>query len=124
MPGMRVLDAAVPLLLDPAVLLVSTSLISLRRGLVYRLVTLYPLQLVGMMCYSIYVWHQPILGKAIRGIKLDTWSNALFPICLAFALIFLFSLVTTYVFVEFPRRPLREIFSVPAPAEAPKKSPH
>jgi peptidoglycan/LPS O-acetylase OafA/YrhL len=121
-PAMKILDAAVPLLLDPAVFLVSTALISLRSGPVYRLMTLYPLQLVGMMCYSIYVWHQPILGKFIQGIKLDSWSNALLPVCMAFALVFLFSLIT-YVFVEFPHRGIREIFSAPAQDQAATTSP-
>lgn len=62
--------------------------------------TAWPIQLVGMMCYSIYVWH-PMgqLGSA--------WSRSALPVYLAF----IFTLAAlSYRFIEFPRRSFRDLF--------------
>jgi peptidoglycan/LPS O-acetylase OafA/YrhL len=41
--------------------LVTAGLLSLRGGLLYATFANRPIQLIGMLCYSVYIWHQPIL---------------------------------------------------------------
>lgn len=70
---------------------------------VRRLMTFPPLQLCGMMCYSLYVWH--MFGVTLRG---PPWNLMQVPYVILMA--FLFSAVT-YRYIEFPRATLRTLFA-------------
>lgn len=65
--------------------------------------TLPPLQLLGMMCYSLYLWHQLGVHQRVQ----RWWSVSDAPLYLAFT--FALSAIT-YRYVEFPKRSLRELF--------------
>lgn len=69
---------------------------------VRRLVTLRPLQLCGMMCYSLYVWH--VFGVTLRG---PPWGLIQLPYVLL--VMFLFS-AFTYRYIEFPKASFRALF--------------
>jgi peptidoglycan/LPS O-acetylase OafA/YrhL len=46
---------------DAGFFLIVIGALYLQRGLALRLLTSRPLQILGLMCYSIYVWHGLIL---------------------------------------------------------------
>lgn len=72
-------------------------------GLATRALSVRPLQVIGMMCYSIYVWHAPALGALVP-------SHRDLP-HVAFYLGAVLSLsALTYAFVEFPRHDARRLF--------------
>lgn len=89
--------------------MIATAL-TMRGGPIEFVLTSAPLQLIGMMCYSIYVWHMPLLGKIGNGSRVElemawyTLTN--------FAAIFVFS-VLSYRFIEFPGRSLEQLFLWP-----------
>jgi peptidoglycan/LPS O-acetylase OafA/YrhL len=62
--------------------------------------TAWPIQLLGMMCYSIYVWHP-------MGTLGPLWDESDLPVFL-FA-VFLLSAMS-YRYIEFPKRTVRELF--------------
>jgi peptidoglycan/LPS O-acetylase OafA/YrhL len=64
------------------------------------LVSVRPLQLAGMMCYSLYVWH--MFGVDFRGPKWEHPAYAILLIVLVSAL--------TYRYIEFPSRSVRKLF--------------
>lgn len=51
------------ILLDLSLFLMTASLLVRKSGVAVRFVTLWPIQMVGVMCYSIYVWHQMLFGQ-------------------------------------------------------------
>lgn len=71
-------------------------------SIVRRLMTLPPLQLCGMMCYSLYIWH--MYGINLAGPQWPASHTAY-----AIFLVFVFSAMT-YRYIEFPRTPLRKLF--------------
>lgn len=72
-----------------------------------------PLQVLGMMCYSIYIWHTPLLGWLMP--HRTTMPPAAFVSALAvFAVVTLALAAFTYRFVEFRRiRDWRSLFLLP-----------
>lgn len=71
--------------------------------LVRRPLTFAPLQLCGMMCYSLYVWH--MFGVTLRG---PIWKLQQVPYVVL--IVFLFS-AATYRYIEFPRATFRKLFA-------------
>jgi len=83
--------------------------------LAYRLLTLRPMTTVGLMSYSIYLWHQPLFALARHATRSDL--NQVSVICLLIATFLLSSI--TYRMVERPFRdrswlPRARIFSLGA----------
>lgn len=93
---------------------VVASAVCLQRGPVYHALSFWPLQLIGMMCFSIYVWHMPLLGAIGVGtpqhLLMALYTLSEFSIVAAFAFL-------SYRFIEFPHKRLRDI--VPARNGAP-----
>lgn len=67
-------------------------------ALIYKLLTIKPLVFVGLISYSLYLWHWSVLTISRWTIGLDAWS-----IPMQLALIFLLS-VLSYKYVESPLR--------------------
>lgn len=82
--------------------------LALPTGILRFVLTLWPLQLAGMMCYSIYVWHMPLLGKIGAGAFIDDLNDAYRFAVVSFTCIAMFSFLT-YRFIEFPKQPLLSI---------------
>lgn len=88
--------------------LLLTLFLLIRRPLTFGVLTVWPVQMIGMMCFSIYVWHGPL----ISGINLNTateWASYWYAYLIALAAVCLAS----YRFVEFPGVSLRELFMLP-----------
>lgn len=71
-------------------------------GWLRRIISLSPLQLFGMMCYSLYAWHT--FGLTLRGIP---WPVKELPYVLVITV--LLSAVT-YRYVEFPEKSWKSLF--------------
>ena len=85
------------------------------RGFVARILELKPVQVVGMMCFSLYVWHGIILLK----IYPHHGSNSAIEILsrLPQYLIVTFSIAAvSYRFIEFPKQSVRDLFLAKAKA--------
>jgi len=67
------------------------------------------IQLIGAMCYSIYIWHSPLFLKFTLGVNPQPWQHAYAIYLPALALIFAFS-AFSYRFIEFPNKSLSELF--------------
>lgn len=94
------------ILLNSALFLIlMASISSDDRSRIARTLSVAPLQLLGMMCYSIYVWHQPVLAYFGEAHARSGWFAALPYVLGEFALIFILAAIT-YRFIEFPRRRL------------------
>ncbi|MEZ4366145.1 MAG: acyltransferase [Kofleriaceae bacterium] len=78
------------------------------RGAVRRLLAAPPLQVIGMMCYSLYVWHDLVIRHVVGG-QLDAGHLALGAALLS-ALAAL-----TYRYVEFRAEPSWRALVRPAP---------
>jgi len=79
------------------------------KGLIMRALTSYPLQLLGMMCYSIYIWHlvmvEPVLGQ---------WQSHPIRI-LNYALYLLAFSALSYRYIEFgAEKNWKKLFTPPA----------
>lgn len=71
-----------------------------------------PLQLIGLMCFSIYIWHWQIIQLVDIYYGSDLWPTT--PI-VAFYLLILFTVsALSYRFVEFPQGKARELFFLQA----------
>jgi peptidoglycan/LPS O-acetylase OafA/YrhL len=81
-------------------------------GYVSRLLSLRPLQVLGMMCYSIYIWHVPVQLVLFRPSRLNNiayTAGSLFYLVLVLALA-----AISYRFVEFrDAREWRPLFLLP-----------
>jgi peptidoglycan/LPS O-acetylase OafA/YrhL len=79
-------------------------------GLLTRLVSTWPLRVIGAMCYSLYCWHYLILPSS--GMFSEPFSlraNAIFwTWTLGLSLV-------TFRLIEFPKLPWRTLFRVPTP---------
>ncbi len=73
------------------------GLLSVDRGLWHRVFTLGPLQVAGMMCYSLYLWHTMVLRK-VPFVANDQVSP---PHLVAAVLLMLVLSALTYRYVEF-----------------------
>jgi peptidoglycan/LPS O-acetylase OafA/YrhL len=84
--------------------LVIVSLLSMEGGPVRYLFANRPLQVLGMMCYSVYIWHQLVLFAVIRENDYTVfYLSAYFVVLFAIA-------VLTYRYLEFGRKSSRELF--------------
>jgi peptidoglycan/LPS O-acetylase OafA/YrhL len=94
-------------------LLVGSCVLPLRRGLSTALLSWRPVAAVGVVSYSLYVWHVPILHRIDSWPWLDTGAMPLvaagLPLCLAAA-------VVSYYVVERPFLRLRRTWTPTAPA--------
>lgn len=80
------------------------------------------LQLVGAMCYSIYLWHLPILfGLFGHGARL-TWHGFMPFAPVYLALVFAVSALS-YRYIEFPRADFRKLFFLEPRPAAPLSEP-
>ncbi len=81
--------------------------LSLRKGLLRLVFNNAPLQLAGMMCYSLYVWH----GNAIVKLFTAPADYELLPLLARSALIVAFAALS-YRYIEFPaERDARRLFT-------------
>ncbi len=75
-----------------------------------------PLQLAGVMCYSLYIWHQPLLNVLAPN-RAAMSAPALLVAIAAFLGLSLVVAALSYSFIEFPRqRDWRRLFLL-SPAE-------
>ena len=96
---------------DAALALLVASALALPCGVVRGVLTCWPLQIIGAMCYSIYIGHMPMMGH-LGNIEIKTTLDALiFSGFLLAAILLLASF--TYRFIEFPHKPWREVFLLP-----------
>lgn len=78
------------------------SLLSMPENFVRRLFSNGPIQLVGLACYSIYVWHEPI-RQAVLG-------NMNGPIAFPAAILLIMTVsFLSYRFIEFPNAPISKL---------------
>jgi peptidoglycan/LPS O-acetylase OafA/YrhL len=68
-----------------------------------RVLTLPPLQLVGMMCYSLFLWHM----VGMHPWEPESWRLRDMPAHLLFTFVVA---ALTYRFIEFRDRPVRDLF--------------
>ena len=81
------------------VILTAVLILGIRpTSLIYKLLTLKPLVFLGLISYSLYLWHWSVLAISRWTIGLDAWS-----IPMQLAMIFLLS-VLSHKFVESPLR--------------------
>jgi peptidoglycan/LPS O-acetylase OafA/YrhL len=84
---------------------VVASALVLRHGVLRGILSFWPLQLCGMMCYSIYIWHMPLLGSFGWLCRINCRlvpMGAIIPLLVVSAI--------SYKFIEFPTRSWRECF--------------
>lgn len=83
------------------------ALLSSNRGVLRRVFTNHPIQLIGMMCYSIYLWHFMLILLVFR----NNVGHNYTPARMALYFLSLFGLSAfTYKFFEFRHKGLRELF--------------
>lgn len=105
------------------VFLVTCGLLA-RRGPLARLLETRPLQLIGMMCFSIYVWHGVLLLRVFPdGTTVQPLGNLVAYLPVYFALLLAIAALT-YRFVEFPNRDVRELFLLPRRREVSQRGVH
>jgi peptidoglycan/LPS O-acetylase OafA/YrhL len=76
---------------------------------VARLVSVWPLRILGVMCFSVYCWHGLLITPALRSNPFSAVQQLQF-----WALLLPLSALT-FRFVEFPRSPLLSLFLGTAP---------
>lgn len=84
-----------------AILIVSALNI---RGRFAEILSVWPLRILGAMCFSIYCWHALLLSPQIQGTPFDLRMQ------LSFWLALLFLSAVTYRYIEFPTIPIRKLF--------------
>lgn len=97
---------------DSLLVIVVASALALPQGLVHGALTTLPLQLVGAMCFSIYVWHIPMMRQIASGIPFSGPLDAVVFTLGSLVVILGFSILS-YRFIEFPERPWRALFTFP-----------
>ena len=86
-----------------AFFLIMLSLLSLKGGFLRAIFVFRPLQVAGLMCYSLYVWHY----IAIRALMGDSFTAGGFVLFIA---VLLAASALTYRFIEFRGRDTRSLF--------------
>lgn len=101
----NLVDAFLPLPLDIGLSLMFVGVLWAReRSILWTMFTNWPIQIMGLMCYSLYIWHPPLLTK------LGNPLGESFRIyCSVLAVVLIFSAVS-YRFIEFPKRTVSELF--------------
>jgi peptidoglycan/LPS O-acetylase OafA/YrhL len=103
------------LLLNPSLFtILIAALASAETSLIQRALSVYPLRLIGMMCFSIYVWHMPALLLFGETFKREGFLAALPYVIAEFASVFVVAFLT-YRYIEFPRRRLRDVLGLDDP---------
>jgi peptidoglycan/LPS O-acetylase OafA/YrhL len=88
--------------------LIITHLFMAERGLFLSALEVRPLQIIGMMCYSLYCWHQMVQRAMFPNLSIPA-ENILGWALYYLFLTFLISLLS-YRFIEFPRTPAGDLF--------------
>ncbi|WP_179166089.1 acyltransferase family protein [Azospirillum agricola] len=102
--------AGLTIVLDVGFLLVAVFLLT-RRTWLSRLLAFWPLQLIGMMCYSLYVWHGLLEYRLVLTQTHDFAARLeSLPMYLFFLL---FVSVLSFRYIEFGNHPARELFLPP-----------
>lgn len=89
-----------------AFFLIMLALLSLKGGFLRAIFTFRPLQVAGLMCYSLYVWHY-IAVRVIMGNSFTVGGLVLF------AVVLLVASALTYRFIEFRGKDTRALFLLP-----------
>lgn len=92
--------------------LIIISLLNLEKGALKFIFTNLPIQVMGMMCYSLYIWHRIGYHTILEGEDYNYFNMAAY-----FVLLFSIS-IFTYRYVEFGKKSVREIFLL-RPKETP-----
>jgi peptidoglycan/LPS O-acetylase OafA/YrhL len=100
----RPFDALLPVLLDGGLaLLLIGALRAAQGGIIWWTLSNWPIQVMGLMCYSLYVWHPPLFVLA----------DPLGPYPSVFATVIIISVIVaafSYRYLEFPNRPVSDLF--------------
>jgi peptidoglycan/LPS O-acetylase OafA/YrhL len=74
-----------------------------------------PLQVAGIMCYSLYIWHAPLLAWIAPDRAVMTTPALMAAIAVFLGVTFALAALS-YRFIEFPRTGWRQMFLLPRPA--------
>lgn len=85
------------------------SALSLPKGIIRAILTNWPLQLIGMMCFSIYVWHMPLMGQLGKFAQSSNKKDLAEFFLVSFVVIVLFSAIS-YKYIEFPQKSWKKLF--------------
>ena len=108
----RLIPPFINIVLDMGLSGILYSLLALRSDWVRRIICLYPLQLIGLMCYSIYIWH----GRLLREFESIPGGSPLMYLLY----LFLLSLLS-YRYIEFGRvTRIQSLFLIKAPSQRPQ----
>ncbi|MGO8867113.1 MAG: acyltransferase family protein [Alphaproteobacteria bacterium] len=103
------LDVPLPFILEAGLYLMFAALLFGSNRALHWLFANWAIQLIGAMCYSIYIWHSPLFLKFTLGVNPQPWQHAFAIYIPALALILAFS-AFSYRFIEFPNKSLSELF--------------
>lgn len=95
---------------DTLLFVVVASALALPKGILRSALTCWPIQIIGAMCFSIYVWHMPMMGH-LGNIDLKTPLDTVIFALFSFATISVLSALS-YRFIEFPNKSWRELFLI------------
>jgi peptidoglycan/LPS O-acetylase OafA/YrhL len=100
--------AIIPTLLIDLGFLFGVGFLLTHRTPLNTLLRLWPVRIIGAMCYSVYLWHAPLLERLVL---LPSYNFSEKIQALPIFFVFLLALsALSYRFIEFGHRPAREIF--------------
>lgn len=106
------LDVFLPMSLDVGLAALFWGILRISPdGVLYRVLCNRPLQIAGLMCYSLYIWHPPLFAAL---------GNPLGPHAKVFAAVIVLAFILaafSYRYLEFPRRSVSELFLLPSNGE-------
>lgn len=94
------------------VLVLASTVLGVRHSLWERVLTSFPIRYLGMISYSLYIWHEPIM-IALTNRHLLTFANPATFIynMLAFLAISILVAIISYWAIEYPAMHIRHLFS-------------